>query len=49
MRTHPRNPPIYAAIPSNAPTAYSVYVAFDVVRIAPLGFGGVRRQGIEIQ
>lgn len=26
MRTQPRNPPIYAGIPSNAPTACSVYL-----------------------
>jgi hypothetical protein len=49
MQTYPRNPSIYAGIPSNASTARSVYVAFGVSRIALLGFGGVRRQGIEIQ
>lgn len=47
MRTHPRNSPLYAAIPSNTSTACSVYVAIDCVRIARLGFGGVRRQSIE--
>lgn len=49
MRTNPRNPPVYARFPSNAPTACSVYVAIDVVRIARLGFGGVRLQRIEIK
>ena len=47
MRTYPRNPPLYSDFPSNAPTARSVYVAIEVVRIARLGFGGVRSQTIE--
>ena len=47
MRTDPRTSPLYAGIPSNAPTACSGYVAIDVVRNARLGFGGVRRQAIE--
>lgn len=49
MRTHPRNPPVYAGIPSNAPTAYSGYVAIAIVRNGRLGFGGVQRQSVEIQ
>jgi hypothetical protein len=48
MQTYPRNPSIYAGIPSNAPTACSGYVAIDVVRNARLGFGGVRKQIVEI-
>jgi len=47
MRTNPSNPPVYAGIPSNAPTACSVYVAIVIFRIANLGFGGVWKQVIE--
>ena len=49
MRTYPTNPPIYAGIPSNAPTACSVYVAIAIVRNGRLGFGGFQRQSVEIQ
>ncbi len=47
MRTNARNLPVYAGIPSNAPTARRGSVAIDIVRIALLDFGGVRSQVIE--
>jgi hypothetical protein len=47
LRTHPSNPPVYALIPSNAPSACSGYVAIDIVRNAQLGFGGVQKQAPE--
>ena len=38
---------VFAAIPSNAPTACSISVGMDIVRNARLGFGGDRSQVIE--